>query len=137
MRTARLKALFLLPILVLLMAGTVPLVDPEPLAVPPGLTDKVVAKAVRVGVSQRGWLVTKQEPGFIEATLNLRTHTAKIGINFDTGQVKVRYLESVNLDYEIKKGVPRIHKNYLKWVNNVLLDINAQLQAAAADLEAG
>lgn len=137
MRSAKFKALLLAPILLLLMAGSVPLVDPAPLAVPAGLSDKAVAKAVPVGVSYRGWVVTGQEPGYVEATLHLRTHVAKIGINYDTRQVKLRYLNSENLDYEVKKGAPHIHGNYLKWVNNVMLDINVQLQAAAAELATG
>src|SRR5512140_970614 len=105
MRTAKLKALLLAPLLVLLMAMAKPLVDPEPLPVPAGLSEKAVAKAVRVGVSQRGWIITRQDPGFVEATLHLRTHMARIGINYDTQQVKVRYLESENLDYKVKQGV--------------------------------
>jgi hypothetical protein len=137
MRTAKLTALLLAPMLVLLMAMTKPLVDPEPIAVPAGLSDKAVAKAVLVGVSQRGWAVTKQEPGYMEATLHLRTHMARIGITYDTRQVKIRYLESENLDYKMKNGVPQIHRNYLSWISNVVLDINVQLQAAAADLASG
>jgi hypothetical protein len=137
MRTAKLTALLLAPMLVLLMAMTKPLVDPEPVAVPAGLSDKAVAKAVRVGVSQRGWAITKEEPGYMEATLHLRTHMARIGITYDTRQVKIRYLESENLDYTMKNGVPQIHRNYLSWISNVVLDINVQLQAAAADLASG
>jgi len=133
MRSPKLKALLLAPFLVLLMAAAPALVDPPPLAVPPGLTEKEVAKAVRVGVAQRGWIVTGQDTGYVEATLNLRSHMAKIGINYDTQLVSMKYLDSSNLDYEVKKGVKRIHGNYLKWVNNVLQDINVQLQAAAAD----
>ena len=137
MRTANLKALLLVPMLVLLMAMTKPLVDPEPLLVPAGLSDKAVAKAVRVGVSQRGWVITRQDPGYMEATLHLRSHMARIGINYDTQHVKVRYLDSENLDYGMKQGVAHIHRNYFNWVNNVVLDINVQLQAAAADLATG
>ena len=137
MRTANLKALLLVPMLVLLMAMTKPLVDPEPLLVPAGLSDKAVAKAVLVGVLQRGWVITRQDPGYMEATLHLRSHMARIGINYDTQHVKVRYLDSENLDYEMKQDVPHIHRNYLNWVNNVVLDINVQLQAAAADLATG
>lgn len=62
---------------------------------------------------------------------------ARIGITYDTRQVKIRYLESENLDYKMKNGVPQIHRNYLSWISNVVLDINVQLQAAAADLASG
>jgi hypothetical protein len=111
------------------------LVDPPAISVPPGLTDKLVAKSIRLGVAQRGWIVTRQDPGYMEATLHLRTHVAKVGINYDASSIKVRYLESQNLDYAVKKGVPRIHGNYLKWVNNLVGDISLQLQSAEMDLE--
>jgi hypothetical protein len=130
MRRDRLKALFLVPILVLLIAAK-PLVDPAPIEVPAGLTEKAVAKSIRRGVATRGWVVTQQEPGFMEATLHLRTHVAKIGIKYDTRSIQINYLESQNLDFEVKKDVRYIHRNYLKWVDNVVNDIRVQLTVAA------
>jgi hypothetical protein len=134
MRIAKLKALLLAPVMVLLMGAAAVLVDPEPVAVPPGLSEKAVAKAVAVGVGQRGWVITRQDPQYMEATLHLRSHVARIGINFDANSVRIRYLDSQNLDYEIKKGVPHIHRNYINWVNNVARDISVQLQAASLDV---
>jgi hypothetical protein len=110
------------------------LVDPPAISVPLGLTEKAVAKSIRLGVAQRGWIVTRQDPGYMESTLHLRTHVAKVGIDYDTKSVRIRYLASENLDYSVKKGVPRIHGNYLKWVNNLVHDISLQLQAAEMDL---
>lgn len=130
MRNNRLLALFLAPLLVLLLSASAVLVDPGPISVPPGLTDATVAKAIRLGVAQRGWVVTRSDPGYMEATLHLRSHVATIGIRFDASQVQIRYVSSENLDYELEKGVPHIHGNYLRWVNNVVHDINIQLLAA-------
>ena len=134
------KTLWLGPVLALaLVAGNAiaseVLVDPPAISVPPGLTDKVVAKSIRLGVAQRGWIVTRQDPGYMESTLHLRTHVAKVGINYDTKSIQIRYLESQNLDYAVKKGVPRIHGNYLKWVNNLVHDISLQLQSAEMELK--
>jgi len=109
------------------------LVDPQPISVPPGLTEKAVAKSIRLGVAQRGWVVSRQDPGYMEATLNIRTHVAKVGITYDTKSIQIQYLDSTNLDYEVKKGVRRIHGNYLKWVNNIVRDIGVQLQSAELD----
>lgn len=111
------------------------LVDPQPISVPSGLSDKDVAKSIRLGVAQRGWVVSRQDPGYMEATLNIRTHVAKVGITYDTKSIQIRYLDSTNLDYEVKKGVRRIHGNYLKWVNNIVRDISVQLQSAEIDME--
>ena len=106
------------------------LVDPQPISVPPGLSEKDVARSIRLGVAQRGWVVSRQDPGYMEATLNIRSHVAKVGITYDTKSIQIRYLDSTNLDYEVKKGVRRIHRNYLKWINNIVRDISAQLQSA-------
>jgi len=111
------------------------LVDPQPISVPPGLSEKAVAKSIRLGVAQRGWVVSRQDPGYIEATLNIRSHVAKVGITYDTKSIQIRYIDSTNLDYEVKKGVRRIHGNYLKWINNIVKDISVQLQSAEIDME--
>ena len=130
MRSKRLLALLLAPLLVLVLAGAAVLVDPEPIAIPSGLSDAAVTKAIRLGVAQRGWVVTREEPGYMEATLHLRTHVATIGLNYDARQIKIHYVSSENLDYEKKNDVSYIHGNYLRWVNNVVHDINVQLLAA-------
>jgi hypothetical protein len=111
------------------------LVDPQPISVPPGLSEKAVAKSIRLGVAQRGWVVSRQDPGYMEATLNIRSHVAKVGITYDTKSIQIRYIDSTNLDYEVKKGVRRIHGNYLKWINNIVRDISVQLQSAEIEME--
>ena len=115
--------------------ATETLVDPPAIAVPTGLTGKAVSKAIRIGIAQRGWVVSSEDPGFMEATLNIRSHVAKVGITYDMSAIQIRYLDSSNLDYRVKKGEPRIHRNYLKWVNNMVRDISVQLQTAELDLE--
>ncbi|MDH5247198.1 MAG: hypothetical protein OEW98_12130 [Betaproteobacteria bacterium] len=133
MRRSRLAAVLLVPVLALLVAAAPPLVDPPPISVPAGLTAKEVERAIVVGVAQRGWVVSSRAPGSMEATLHLRTHVARVGITYDLSSIQIKYLDSENLDYEVKKGVPRIHRNYLKWVDNIVRDITVQLQAAELD----
>jgi hypothetical protein len=132
----RLRALLLLPVALLLMAAT-PLVDPAPIPVPAGLDAKAVATSIRLGGAQRGWIVTRQEPGAMELTLNIRTHMAKVGVKYDTQSIQLTYLESTNLDYEVKKGDRYIHRNYPKWVNNLVNDITMQLALAQSKAEGG
>jgi len=132
----RLRALWVLPVALLLMAAT-PLVDPAPIAVPAGLDDKAVAKAIRLGGAQRGWLVTRQDPGAMELTLNIRTHMAKVGVKYDTRSIQLTYLDSTNLDYEEKKGNRYIHRNYPKWVNNLANDITVQLSLVQSQAAGG
>ncbi len=132
----RLRALWLLPVALLLMAAT-PLVDPAPIPVPAGLDDKAVATAIRLGGAQRGWIVTRQDPGSMELTLNIRTHMAKVGAKYDTKSIQLTYLASTNLDYEVKKGNRYIHRNYPKWVTNLGNDITVQLALAQSQAEGG
>lgn len=132
----RLRALLILPVALLLMAAT-PLVDPAPVPVPAGLDDKAIAKAIRLGGAQRGWLVTRQDPGAMELTLNIRTHMAKVGVKYDTQSIQFTYLDSTNLDYEEKKGNRYIHRNYPKWVNNLVNDVSVQLALAQSQGSGG
>jgi hypothetical protein len=132
----RFRALLILPVALLLMAAT-PLVDPAPVPVPAGLDDKAIAKSIRLGGAQRGWLVTRQDPGAMELTLNIRTHMAKVGVKYDTKSIQFTYLDSTNLDYEVKKGNRYIHRNYPKWVNNLVNDVSVQLALAQSQASGG
>jgi hypothetical protein len=129
-KNSRLLSLLLAPFLVLVLTASVVLVEPGPIAVPPGLSESAVAKAIWRGVAQGGWVVTRADPGYMEATLHRRTHVATISLKFDTQQIQIHYVSSENLDYEADGSVRHIHGNYLKWVNSAVYDINMQLLAA-------
>jgi hypothetical protein len=127
---SRLAALLLVPLAFMLMAGAMPikLVDPEPIAVPAGLNIDQVAKAVKVGVTSRsGWIVTKDQPGQVEATLSVRDHMLKVNIPYSTSSVAIKYVDSQNLDYKDKAGVKYIHPKWNNWTRNVLSDIQREL----------
>jgi hypothetical protein len=128
---ARLRPLLLFPVLALLMAAGPELVDPPPIAVPAGLTDAAIEKCIVDGVTRRGWIVNQRKPGYMQATLNVRSHMAQVGISYDQKAIQIRYEDSSNLDYEVSGGVRHIHRNYAKWINNMTRDIAAQLQVAA------
>ena len=128
-RRARLwSGLMLLPLLALLMgARQVPLVNPDPIAVPAGLTEAKVARSIKAALVGREWVVNEEKPGKMIATLNLRTHMAKIDINFNTSKVSIQYLDSNELMYGEKKGVTVIHRNYLSWIQNLVTDISRNM----------
>ena len=86
------------------MARSAPLVDPDPIDVPAGLTDKQIAKEIKRALLQRGWEVTGEKSGEIEGTLHLRTHMAKIRIGYDSKQVSITYLDSNDLEYAEKRA---------------------------------
>ncbi|MEJ0036466.1 MAG: hypothetical protein WDO68_10320 [Gammaproteobacteria bacterium] len=125
---SRLLALLLIPLAFMLMGAKAVLVDPEPVQVPAGIAAKDVAKAIKVGIIRRGWVVTKDENNQLEAVLNVRTHMAKVNIPYSAKEVTIHYVASDNLDYQEKGGVKYIHGNYIKWVRNMQSDIQRELQ---------
>jgi len=128
MSRSRLAILALLPCLVLLTAArTAPLVDPDPIDVPPGLDATTVVHAIKKSLLQRGWTVDGESPTRIDATLHLRSHMAKVAIDYDTAKVAIHYVSSDNLLYSMKDGGPVIHRNYLKWAQNIANDISREL----------
>lgn len=130
----RLASLLLIPLAILLMGAAV-LVDPAPVAVPAKLSMKDVSKAIRTGIVSRGWVISKDEGGKIDAVLNVRTHEVKVAIGYDTSQVKISYVSSQNLDYDEKGGTRHIHKKYNQWVQNMANDIRNALAAEAISHE--
>ena len=95
--------------------------DPIVAASSPDATSSAIKKAL----SHRGWLVAKEEPGKVYATLHLRVHTAKILISYDADRVSIQYVDSDKLKYrKDKNGREYIHKNYNSWIKNLLKDIS-------------
>ena len=134
MRCSRRYLLILLPFLLLLMgARQAPLVDPDPIAVPSGVDQKTVEREIKRALIGRGWTITAEAPGQIDSTLNVRAHSARVRISYDTHRVALNYVSSDNLAYEEKRGQRMIHKNYASWVNNVLTDASRNLQMAALE----
>ncbi|MCB1624695.1 MAG: hypothetical protein KDI32_08915 [Pseudomonadales bacterium] len=134
MRRQLLLALILSAVSLPLLAA-VPLVDPQPVAVPSGLDGKDVSRGIRTGLTQRGWIINQETPKDIEATLIIRKHTVRIHIDYDTSHVAFKYVDSTNLDYGLSKdGQTRvIHKKYGAWMQNTVNDVSRALQLIAIE----
>ena len=128
MTRSRLLPVLLLPVLLLLMAfHQLPLVNPQPIAVPPRATPGQVYQVITKVLARFGWVVAADKPGDIEATYAPRDFTVRIGISYDMAQVQIRYIDSTNLKYEVKKdGVTYIHKNYTSWIRNLVTGISGE-----------
>src|SRR4051812_30789321 len=109
---SRVAALLLIPLAFMLMGARAVLVDPAPIAVPAGLAAEDVAKAIKVGISRRGWVVSKDENSQIDAVLNLRAHSARVAIPYSATEVTIKYVSSEDLDYQENNGTKYIHGNY-------------------------
>lgn len=118
----------LLPLLVLLMAfRQSPLVDPPPIDVPSNITLQNVGKAIEISLIRRGWTASNKTADGMDGTLHLREHTANIHIAYDAKKVQISYVDSTNLKYEESKGQRLIHTNYLSWIQNLVVDIKANI----------
>ena len=125
---SRFLLLCVLPVALLLMAfRQSPLEDPAPIAVSPKVSEADVTKAIKIALLRRGWTTTADKPGEVDATLHLREHTADIAVDYDAHEIKIKYVDSTNLKYEMKDGKRYIHTNYLGWIHNLVVDIQANL----------
>lgn len=111
----------------------VPLVNPDPVALPAGLSEEAMLKDLKRALIGRGWEVEAERPGEIDAVLRLRDHVASIRIAYTASDVRIAYVDSVNLDYKNRKGTPYIHRNYLSWIDNVIRDFRTNLQLTLAE----
>lgn len=84
-----------------------------------------VREAIVAGCQVKGWSPVLVEEGRFEASIQVRSHTAKIEIPFTQQAYSIRYLSSVNLDYNAKKQ--KIHRNYNKWVKLLSRAIQEEL----------
>ncbi len=135
MARSRLLLLLLLPLLLMTMAfRQSPLVDPAPIDVPSGMTAVQVSKAVKAALLGRGWVVSNDQAAGVDGTLNGNDYVAKIHVAFDTAQVKITYVGSTHLKYEVKKnGARLIHSNYLGWMKFLSGDIARNLELISAN----
>ncbi len=82
-----------------------------------------VRDAIVRGGSLLGWQVRPIEPGYIVATLFVRTHTASVDIRYDRNEYNITYADSDNLKYRDGK----IHSNYNGWVVRLERSIDNEL----------
>ena len=121
--------LLLLPLLLLLTeARAAPLIDPQPIAIPAGVTPDRVANAIHQAFLHRGWVVAAEQPGRIEGALSRKEHTVRVAIGYDAQQITIGYVSSENMDYAQGPHGPQIHRKYLSWVKYLDEDINTVLK---------
>ena len=127
---SRYLLVLLLPLLLLTMAfRQSPLVDPPPISVPSGLNAVQVGKAVKAALIGRGWTVTGQQDGSVSRD----EWVAKIRVDYSVEKVQIRYVDSTNLKYEVKRdGTRLIHSNYMGWMKFLSGDIGRNLELISA-----
>jgi len=137
-------------------AGVKPLKNPEPVPIPPGLTQQQVVEAIKKGMSRRNWRIEKEEADKILSVIYVRSHVVKVNITWNDNDVRINYFDSYNMKYEMRKPrsripsddeydygstrndekevkpIPYIHDRYNSWAKNLANDIRIQLGFAAS-----
>ncbi|MCT4700312.1 hypothetical protein MUA02_00415 [Enterobacteriaceae bacterium H20N1] len=92
------------------------------------VTADQVKQAILTAGQGRNWIMTVAGPGVINATQNVRDHSATVRINYSEREYSIHYVSSVNL---MASG-GEIHRAYNHWVNNLDNDIKVKLAVLAA-----
>lgn len=105
----------------------------EPIKVPEGLTLEQVRSAVINGALKRNWLVTPSENQtfMVSYTKNDpgKAYVIVLMVEYTASEVKINYVSSDNLQYVLQSdGSILLHKNAIRWVSNLRIDINNSLQ---------
>ena len=87
------------------------------------LTAPQVRQAIMTAGTALGWTVVDAQPGKLEGTLNLRTHSAVVDIPYTASSYSILFKRGDNLNVE----GDMIHKNYNGWVQNLDRGIRAEL----------
>jgi hypothetical protein len=99
--------------------------NPDPISIESSSQDQTRA-IIKRSLARRGWVVTNEQPGQIDARLNVRAHVARISITYTADEVRIAYVDSENLKYHRRaSGEEVIHKNYLGWINYLEREIAA------------
>ena len=89
----------------------------------------VVAKSVRVALLRRGWSITSDKPGRVEAVYRRGGDTsATIAVTFRGKRVSIEHVSSSNLLLgQDPSGAQVIHRSYNNWVTYLERDIQTEI----------
>lgn len=97
--------------------------SPQSIYIPEDVDRQELREVIRDAMLARGWSVHDEGDHVITADLRLRSHFARVDIDYGGRDIQAEYVESRNLKYSREDGRELIHKNYNSWVRNLLRDI--------------
>ena len=89
---------------------------------------KLSTDEVKLGLSSaliaRGWSMSNQKPGYMQAKVIVRgKHTLVVDINYTENSFDIKYKSSINLKYKVdSECIEKIHPNANSWMENVRSD---------------
>lgn len=118
--------------------GSVPIVEHRDLPVRAGSGKAPIAEQVGAAIAAAldtakaelnfPWKREPAGPNALVATLQVRgKHTIRVDISWSADKYSALYKDSIDMNFKTKKSVPLIHPFYNKWVDELLVSINAEL----------
>ena len=91
-----------------------------------------VVRAIKLAMTARTWLIEGESEGRIEGRVNVRSHSARIAIEYDAREIRIRHIDSSNLEERTdRSGTRLIHPNYNSWLSLLAQEIRLKLQEAS------
>jgi hypothetical protein len=117
--------LFLILLSFSVYARSTQLVEPNPVTISCDLPENKMKAGIRNGGAMRGWVIVGQAPGNIELRYvkGNNKHAITVDVSYTANTFAVKYKDSINLNYEIKKDVRYLHPNAVGWMANLSADI--------------
>jgi hypothetical protein len=106
--------------------SSVPVINHDNIVIAPfqnPVTPEVARRTiVNAGLKRKyPWAVVAEAPGKLKLQSNVRgKHTLVVDVAYDAKAFSIKYADSTNMSYEVQDGVPVIHPNYNKWVQQLM-----------------
>jgi hypothetical protein len=94
-----------------------PIYNAEHIAISPRVsaTDEDISEAIWSAGRRLGWQVNKIRPGEMQATIDMRSHSATVKILYNHSIFSIHHISSKNLDEDDGE----IHENYNIWIKRL------------------
>lgn len=135
MRKPWVRVLMILPVLLVTVGAkpSKPMYEAPPIPISENASVEQVAGAIEAALGTHGWTVdeTKLAEGGtseILSTLHIRVHTLTMKFLFDNEEIRIEYVDSTNLSYQVdKKKGKLIHRNCTRWLNRLEAEVKTNL----------
>ena len=90
------------------------------------MTPDQVKSIIVASGNKLGWMAIGNEKGKITLQYNKGNgkHVVTVVVEYDVNGYQIKYVDSINMNYEISNEVARIHPNYNRWIFNLNKEIN-------------
>jgi hypothetical protein len=104
------------------------LIDHESIIVSGAKSAAAVKRAIVLAAATREWKTISETADTVRMQLDVRgKHLVVIDVRYDAKSYGIKYVSSLNLRYQERDGGRFIHRNYNRWVDNLIRAISLEL----------